>query len=69
MREVILGPVSLLQFGHKNILCFDEGWNKFFTSEPVFEAVIDKNGRLVLRGPTVNQSTQRLSRCETGETE
>ena len=59
MRETILGPISLLQIGHKNILCIDEGWNKFFKSESVFVAVIDKDGKLVLRGPKLNLNPHR----------
>ena len=59
MRETNLGQISLLHFGPKTILCIDEGWNKFFKSEPVFEAVIDKDGRIVLRGPKLNLNPHR----------
>lgn len=55
MRETKLGITSSYNFKGKLLIAIEEGWKNFFTGDPTFEIVIDKNGRFLLKGPTVKK--------------
>ena len=59
MREISLGFLYFIIFNQRIVLSIDEKWSKFFDSEAVFEAKINKNGRLILCGPHVKGFPQK----------
>jgi|APSaa5957512535_1039671.scaffolds.fasta_scaffold10009_6 hypothetical protein len=59
MREISLGFLYFIIFNQRIVLSIDERWSKFFDSEHVFEAKIDKSGRLILCGPHVKGFPQK----------
>jgi hypothetical protein len=58
LREIKLGIISPYSFKGKFLVAIEERWKNFFTDDPTFEVVIDKDGRYTLRGPVV-QNSQR----------
>lgn len=56
MKEIKLGIISPHNFKGKFLVVIEERWKNFFTSDPIFEVLIDKNNRLTLRGPVVKNA-------------
>ena len=56
MKEIKLGIISPYNFKGKFLVAIEEEWKNFFIDIPIFEAVIDKDGRYTLRGPVVHNS-------------
>ena len=61
MREIKLGTVSSHNFKGKFLVAIEEKWKNFFKDDPIFEAVIDKDGRYTLRGPIIQHSQHNLA--------
>ncbi|MEC4849110.1 MAG: hypothetical protein RI100_07975 [Nitrosarchaeum sp.] len=56
MKEMKLGVIFPHNFKGKFLIAIEEGWKNFFTTDPTFEVVIDKDRRYTLRGPIVQNS-------------
>ena len=56
MNEIKLGVLSSHNFKGRFLVAIEERWKNFFTDDPTFEVVIDKDGRYTLRGPVVQNS-------------
>ena len=69
MNEIKLGFLSSHNFNGKFLFAIEERWKKFFTDDPIFEAVIDKNGRYTLRGPVVQNSQRDPTVVQEGKDE
>lgn len=55
-----LGDVESIILQNKILLMLDVKWYQFFNqNNPKFEVIIDKDGRISLRGPKVNLSPHR----------
>jgi len=49
-----LGKVQTFKFNKKILIALDEQWCQIFNDDiPTFDAVIDKDDRYTLRGPSV----------------
>ena len=55
MENVRLGEIESYRLNKKIILVLDEGWLKYFETEPIFQVVLNKN-RIMLLGPKIAQN-------------
>lgn len=63
-----LGKVQTFKFNKKILIALDEQWCQIFNDDiPTFDAVIDKDDRYTLRGPSVKLPRKDVNSNRLGE--